>query len=118
MAAWPAELLPVPVFAGMTIAPGRRARRFEPDEGPPKQRTMTTAALTQVTLVYMCTDAQRGTIMSFFAGDGAGGGAWFTFPQPFTGTVFNARFVVGSEPKAVGAPPKFTVTVTLEVDGW
>jgi len=119
MTAWPSNLAK-PQFKGFGHVAGRRARRFEPDEGPAKQRTITTAALHRVTLVYFCTVVESAAIFSFFAdpNGGAGGGAWFTFLQPFTGATVNARFVVGSEPSEVEEAPHFNVTVTLEVDAW
>jgi hypothetical protein len=119
MTAWPATL-PKPLFKGFGRNPGRRASRFEPDEGPAKQRMNTTAALERVTLVYKCTVTEEASIFSFFAdpAGGAGGGAWFTFVQPFTGVTVNARFLAGSEPTSVDASSNFNVTVTLEVDAW
>ena len=118
MTAWP--VLPHPQFNGFTIVPLRRARRFEVDEGPAKQGTVTTVSRFRVTVPYECTVAELSAIMSFFADPegGAGGGAWFAFTQPFTGATVNAQFPVGSEPSAVGAAPHFNVTVTLEVDAW
>ncbi len=117
MLTWPADI-PTPRFKGFQGQRGRRATRFEPDEGPAKQRTVTTAALHRVVLVFKCNVAQRDKIMDFFDGPGAGGGVWFSFVQPFKKVPVNARFIVGSEPSEVEAAPFFNVTVTLEVDAW
>jgi hypothetical protein len=119
MTAWPANL-PEPLFKGFSRAPGRRGRRFEVDEGPAKQSMTTTAALSRVTLVYKCTKTEEANLQSFAAdpNGGAGGGAWFTFTQPFTRAIVNARFIIGSEPATAENSPYFMVTVTLEVDAW
>ena len=81
---------------------------------------VTTAGLTTVTLVYGCTVTQEPLIRSFFADPegGAGGGALFDFIQPFTGATVNARFKADNPPSSASAPPKFDVTVVLEVDAW
>ena len=71
-----------------------------------------------MTLIYRCTAAQRATLVdSFFPGGGGGGGVWFDFPHPLTGATVQARFLVGKEPQTVAVPPKFDVTVVLEVTG-
>jgi hypothetical protein len=119
MSEWPDDL-PIPLVEGFEISRGPLGRRFEVDVGPAEQDMTTTAALYRVSLLYECTSSEMGSILSFHAdpAGGAGGGAWFTFTQPWTGVTLNARFVVGSEPRAVPSPPNFNVSVTLEVDGW
>jgi hypothetical protein len=117
MPAWPSDL-PVPRWGGFQIAPAPVARRFEVDVGPAKQSQTTTASFDRISLVYRCTGAEMSKIFSFFKKEGAGGGVWFDFVQPFTGETVNARFVADAPPSGVERAPKFDVTVPLEVDKW
>ncbi len=118
MTAWPGDL-PQPSYKGFSIVPLPRARQFDPDEGPSTSRMFSTAGRFRVTLLYEeCTAADVSAFLSFWAGDGKAGAAWFTFPQPFSGGTVNAKFVVGSEPHVTENAPDFDVTITFEVDAW
>lgn len=113
MVAWPVGL-PYPRARGAGGSPNKGATRFETDAGPAKQRAVSTAVIDTLQLVYSCTAAQRDTLLNFHRGEGAQGGVWFDYINPFNGVAGQARFLVGQEPKQVPDPPKFDVSVVLE----
>lgn len=93
---------------------GKGAGRFEPDAGPAAQWATTTADFEILTLVYRCSASQRDDLVNHYRGEGARGGTWFDFTNPFTLGGGQARYLVGQEPKERPLPPKFEVSIVLE----
>lgn len=89
--------------------------RSEVDSGPAKQRRVTTAAPSVVTVAYKVTTAERRFLWDFYMNEAAGGAVWFEWFHPVEQEARLARFIKGQPPKYRPLKPDWIWTMTLEV---
>lgn len=89
--------------------------RSEVDAGPAKQRRVTTAAPSVVTVAYLVTTAEREFLEDFYMGDAAGGAVWFEWWHPVKLENRLARFMADNEPIYKPMRPDWIWSAVLEV---
>lgn len=92
MPAWPSSLPALPLADGCRETAPDTSIRTEMDAGPAKVRARTTAGVAQLSLSYIMSRAELGTLEAFFRDELVSGALKFAFPHPRREETVDCRF--------------------------
>lgn len=92
MPTWPLTLPQAPLVDGLRETAADTTLRTAMDAGPAKLRSRTTAGVAKLSLSYIMSREEVGTLQEFFDDDLVSGALKFSFPHPRVDATVECRF--------------------------